>query len=614
MSNAENNAAGSDPNDPLVGQAVADGKYRVVRVIGEGGMGKVYMAEQQLGDRTRPVAIKTLLPELAQDPQIVQRFHREAGTVSLLEHPNTIKFFESGKLADGQHFVAMEFIQGESLAHIIARGALAGQRAEHILQQVCGSLQEAHEHGIVHRDLKPENIVLTQKGQKGDFVKVLDFGIAKRDESEETANAKLTRQGMVLGTPPYMSPEQFTGQPLKPTSDVYSLGIVAYEMLTGHLPFQASTPWEWATKHLTQPPTPFEQQPNGMQINPRHKSAVMHALAKNPSDRPQSCTDFLREFTGDMNAGGDWAVSTSTAQGTGFNSAGGHQPVPTAMAPMPGIPTAPAGSGGVGQAGIAATMAVPSYGNPTPQSFQGMPSGPGFNPVQPSNPGGYTPAPSNAGFQAMQPPSNPGFNPVQPGGYGSMQGGYGSMQGGMPYGSMQGAPPKGSSTGKIVGIAAGALGLVVIGAVVALKSGDNNNNRASTDAGVSIANTANNTVANNTGVNNPTMPVPPTPTVPNNTVQPIPNNGMQPIPTPTPGMEPIPTPQPTPGMQPIPSPQPPPRIDRPSTPSICSRGAQIDDMILNGRCSAAQGLARAMRAAGCRRIPTDSFGSACPAP
>ena len=264
-----NMGAGNDTSDPLIGQTIADGKYRIVKVLGEGGMGKVYMGVQKLGDRERSVAIKTLQPELAQDPQIVARFHREAGTVSLLEHPNTIKFYESGQLPDGKLFVAMEYIQGESLAHVIARGPLSPQRVEHILAQVCGSLAEAHEHGIVHRDLKPENIILMQRGQRGDFVKVLDFGIAKRDEREEDAqHAKLTRQGMVLGTPPYMSPEQFTGKPLRPTSDIYSLAIVAYEMMTTKLPFQAQTPWEWATRHLTAQPVPFESHPEAMNNPP----------------------------------------------------------------------------------------------------------------------------------------------------------------------------------------------------------------------------------------------------------------------------------------------------------------------------------------------------------
>ncbi len=294
-----------DVADPLLGQPIVGGKYRILSVLGEGGMGKVYLGEQKLGSAVRKVAIKTLQPDLAQDPQIVARFHRETETVIQLEHPNTIKFYDFGELPDGKLFVAMEYIQGESLAHVIARGALPPARVEHILQQMCGSLGEAHEHGIVHRDLKPENVILTQKGARGDFVKVLDFGIAKHNEADDAQSAKLTRQGMVLGTPPYMSPEQFTGQALKPSSDLYSLAIMTYEMLTGSLPYTANTPWEWATRHLTGQPTPFEAHPNGSSIPPRQKAAVMRALARNAAERPQTATEFLQQFTGDANAGGD---------------------------------------------------------------------------------------------------------------------------------------------------------------------------------------------------------------------------------------------------------------------------------------------------------------------
>ena len=139
----------------------------------------------------------------------------------------------------------------------LQRGAIEAERADRLLIQICGSLFEAHNMGIVHRDLKPENVLLTQRGGQKDFVKVLDFGIAKRSEAEDESQAKLTKQGMVLGTPPYMSPEQFSGQTLDARSDIYSLGVMTYEMLTGHLPFEARTPWEWATKHLTTPPLPF---------------------------------------------------------------------------------------------------------------------------------------------------------------------------------------------------------------------------------------------------------------------------------------------------------------------------------------------------------------------
>ncbi len=601
-----------ETTDPLIGQTIANGKYVIVKVLGEGGMGKVYRGEQKLGDRSRPVAIKTLQPDLAQDAQLAQRFLREAGTVGLLEHPNTIKFFESGQLEDGKLFVAMEFIEGESLAHVIARGALAPQRVEHILSQVCGSLGEAHEHGIIHRDIKPENIILTQKGSKGDFVKVLDFGIAKRDESgEDAAHAKLTRQGMVLGTPPYMSPEQFTGQPLKPMSDIYSLAIVAYEMLTGSLPFQAATPWEWATKHLTTPPMPFETHIAGPNIPPRHKAAVLRALSKRAEERPQSMQQFLQEFTGNAGVGNDWSQATNSGpsafnpmQGAMPSMQGGMAsmqggmgggmytpaPVPNMPTPQPGVMTAPAGSGG-----MPATMAV-NYPQPTPQPFQAT-----------SNPGGFVPANTGPGFPAVnQPPSNPGFNPMQ---QQPPYGGYASAQG---YGQ-QPQRPQGGGAGKFIAIGVGVLALVGAIAGVALSGSNSGNNNS--NGNNSNGNNGNN--SGNTNISNP--PQNPTPQgVGTQVVQPInngnglqpipPNNGLQPIP-PNNGMQPIP---PNNGMQPIPANPPP----RPQVPSVCRGGAgRIDELILSGRCSQAQATYRAMRAAGCAPRGADqSFGSACPRP
>src|SRR6478736_5158652 len=173
------------------------GRFRVTRVLGEGGMGVVYAAEQQMGSTIRKVAIKTLHPHLSKDPSILARFHRECGTVAQLEHPNTIKVFDFGAEADGTLYIAMEFVEGRSLDKVIE-----------------------------HRDLKPENVILGEKLGKHDFVKVLDFGIAARRESADTQKEqKLTQQGMVLGTPPYMSPEQFTGAELDRRSAIYSLGV-----------------------------------------------------------------------------------------------------------------------------------------------------------------------------------------------------------------------------------------------------------------------------------------------------------------------------------------------------------------------------------------------------
>src|SRR5579864_2887467 len=240
------------PQDPIIGQTLG-GKYKVIRLVGEGGMGAVYEGEQQLGKAKRKVAVKTLHAHLSLDPKIKARFEREVGTVAELQHPNTIQVYDFGSNAEGILYIVMEFLQGRSLATLLEKeGAMPADRVERIMQQICGSLEEAHGRGIVHRDLKPDNVVLVDRAGQKDFVKVLDFGIAKRSNEADQSEQKLTQQGTVLGTPPYMSPEQFTGRPIDARSDIYSLGVMAYEMVTSRLPFQANTAWEWATQHMTQ--------------------------------------------------------------------------------------------------------------------------------------------------------------------------------------------------------------------------------------------------------------------------------------------------------------------------------------------------------------------------
>jgi eukaryotic-like serine/threonine-protein kinase len=283
-----------NPDDPWIGQVIG-GRYRVISVLGEGGMGRIYLAEQQMGRIARKVAIKTLQPDRAADLTIAKRFNREAETVIRLAHPNTITFYDFGQTPDGTLYIVMEYIKGESVAQVLRAGPMPHERVEHILLQICSSLHEAHEMGIVHRDLKPENIILTQRVSQADFVKVLDFGIAKRTELDPES-LRLTRSGVVLGTPPYMSPEQFAGQPLDRRSDVYSLGVTTYEMLTGHLPFQAKTAWEWATQHLSVPPFPFEQTDSRGAVPPACRRAVLRALAKDAGDRPPTAMAFLEEF------------------------------------------------------------------------------------------------------------------------------------------------------------------------------------------------------------------------------------------------------------------------------------------------------------------------------
>jgi eukaryotic-like serine/threonine-protein kinase len=284
--------------DPLIGQIIG-GRYKVIGVLGEGGMGRVYHAEQRMGTSVRKVAVKTLLSQFAKDPQTVARFMREVGTVSELEHPNTIKVYDFGQTDSGELYIAMELLQGQSLDEILASGhPLPPERVDRIVGQVCGSLQEAHDKGIVHRDLKPANIFLTTRAGEEDVVKVLDFGIAKKADSKDSKQEqKLTQQGTILGTPPYMSPEQFTGKELDPRSDLYSLGVVVYEMLTGRLPFDADTPWQWMTAHMTAQPFPFETIPAAASVPPKMRQAVHRALAKEKEQRPSTARDFYEDLT-----------------------------------------------------------------------------------------------------------------------------------------------------------------------------------------------------------------------------------------------------------------------------------------------------------------------------
>jgi tRNA A-37 threonylcarbamoyl transferase component Bud32 len=281
--------------DAFIGQTIG-GRYNIVRLLGEGGMGAVYLGEQNIGGTLRKVAIKTLHLHLSNDPKIKQRFERECATVAELQHPNTIQLYDYGTTEEGILYMVMEYVQGESLASILEKKkTLDPARTQHIIQQICDALGEAHALGIVHRDLKPDNIVLTERAK--DWVKVLDFGIAKRSEAPDKEEAKLTQQGTVLGTPPYMSPEQFTGKPIDARSDIYSIGIMAYEMLAGTLPFSANTPWEWATQHMTVMPQPLMATAAGEPLPPAMTSAIMQALAKDPAARFSTTKEFYDAFS-----------------------------------------------------------------------------------------------------------------------------------------------------------------------------------------------------------------------------------------------------------------------------------------------------------------------------
>lgn len=276
--------------EPLIGKRLA-GRYLIRRVVAEGGMGIVYEAEQVMGETTRSVAVKTLLPDLSQDSTVVSRFQRECGIVAQLEHPNTVRVFDYGRESEGTLFIVMEFVRGQSLGDVIALGPLPNKRTVHILQQMGSALHEAHELGLIHRDLKPENVVLTTRAGQVDFVKLLDFGIAVRASAGAEHQTKLTQQGMVLGTPPYMSPEQFAGGTVDRRSDIYSLAVIAYEMISGRLPFEADTPWQWAHQHISESPRALDPS-----VPAPIRRAILAGLSKAPDARPSTTLEFCRQL------------------------------------------------------------------------------------------------------------------------------------------------------------------------------------------------------------------------------------------------------------------------------------------------------------------------------
>ena len=290
------------PKDPFIGREILGGEYLVLEKIGTGGMGSVYKASQPAMNRM--VAIKILHPKLANRKDLTSRFRREARAMSQLTHPNTVKVFVYGELEDdGSLYIVMEMLEGKNLNQAVRKdGPIPLERAIPILIQVCGALQEAHELGIVHRDLKPENIFLSKQGGIADYPKVLDFGLAKVTERQmQPGSLILTQEGMVFGTPEFMSPEQAQGKTLDARSDIYSLAIILYEVLTGKLPFSAKSPMEYIQKHVTEPIIPLSERVPERRFPPELDTVLARALSKKPEQRYQTAAEFaeaLRPFGG----------------------------------------------------------------------------------------------------------------------------------------------------------------------------------------------------------------------------------------------------------------------------------------------------------------------------
>ena len=316
----------------LVGQMLG-GRFELLELIGEGGYGEVYLANQRSMDRE--VAIKVIHPHLAATPGVTERFEREARVASKLHHPNTVVYFDFGK-DDNLLFLAMEYVRGRALSDVLVGDSAFGlDRGIHIILQVLGALREAHRESLIHRDLKPANILITERAGDPNFVKVIDFGLAKivrgPNDSQPPEDGP-TQTGAIIGTPAYMAPEQIRGEQLDGRCDLYALGVMLFVMLTGHKPFQGNTPVETAAMHLTQPA------PSVRALNPTVPEAiealVLKLLAKDRTERPPDAEVVMRTLARFMDLptpSGSSGLTRMVVQSQIAQSSGN---IPRALAPV----------------------------------------------------------------------------------------------------------------------------------------------------------------------------------------------------------------------------------------------------------------------------------------
>jgi serine/threonine-protein kinase len=373
--------------DPLIGVQV--GNYEVRRKLGEGGMGSVYLAEHPLIGKK--VALKVLHAEFASNEDVVGRFFNEAKAVNDIQHPNIVDIIDYGVIpqstAEAMVYFIMEFLAGRSLADVVRNEApLAPERALRICVQIADALSASHRSNIVHRDLKPDNVILIRRRHEVDFVKVLDFGIAKL--TGDQPNSRRTRTGVVMGTPAYMSPEQCEGRgEVDHRTDVYALGILLYEMITGKVPFEGDGYGEVLVKHLTQIPA----KPSTIRgVIPPHIEAVcLRALEKRPDDRYPSMDEFMRALTDPVSyVEGAGGLQHFTTANLGAPHATPYPPPHTPLTPLPGTLSPATGM----------PMQTPGHGMPAPQHQVSPP----------------TPLPQPNPNQAAWPSPVPGANTVNP--------------------------------------------------------------------------------------------------------------------------------------------------------------------------------------------------------
>jgi serine/threonine-protein kinase len=377
----------------LVGQVIAD-RYRLTKKLGEGGMGEVYEAQHIYIEKR--VALKLLRPEIMSNQEAVTRFYQEARSASAIGHDNIVEIDDFGKLPDGRVYLSMEYLEGESLNDALQMPMDLG-RALDIVIQVGKGLAAAHAKNIVHRDMKPENVFLVHKDGK-ETAKILDFGIAKVSGTE--GNQHLTRTGTIFGTPHYMSPEQALGKALDHRTDIYSVGVIMYEMFTGTVPFKAESFMGILTQHLTTLPKPPHEQAPERVIPLPVEAVILKAMAKEVNDRYQTMSALLADLEklqAELKAGVPLSPATVASGAPVF-------------APMPGS----------GAQGVSAAMTTPrtAQGLAVPMPPVGFPQAPPPAPgmwAPPGQPLGVpatTPVPVQSGPVAMAPPAAPYGGPA----------------------------------------------------------------------------------------------------------------------------------------------------------------------------------------------------------
>ena len=289
--------------DPLVGTTLAE-RYVIEGVIGEGGLGRVYRARHVR--MSRRYAIKVPFGDIAFDAPVRARFLREAEIASRLDHPNVVAALDVDETATGLLYMAMDLAEGDSLADLIGRGPLPRAHVHEVLGALLAGLVHAHERGVVHRDLKPDNIILTETGAR-----IVDFGIAALHD-DLSRRTRLTAEGTIIGTPEYMAPEQVTGQPVDARTDLFSLGVILYEMLAGVLPFDGAA-MEVAVQHVSCDPPPIAERVPGLAVDPRLETLARWLMAKEPSARPQRADHVIAELRAIAASSSAGPVVTSAA-------------------------------------------------------------------------------------------------------------------------------------------------------------------------------------------------------------------------------------------------------------------------------------------------------------